>query len=58
MNFYVATESGSGCTYFTKEEFLAEVGMMIDDCVANGGSFFHAFVEADASCYADSNENG
>lgn len=44
-------DSGSGMTYSTKEEFLKEIGLMIDDCIANGGTFFDAQIDSDASCF-------
>lgn len=51
MKFYINTESGSGLKYNTKEEFIEEIGLMIDDCIENGGTEFAAFVDADASCF-------
>lgn len=44
-------DNGSGCTYYTKEKFLEEVAAMIDDYVANGGTYFDAEITTDASCY-------
>lgn len=44
-------DNGSGCAYYTKEEFLEEISAMIDDCVANGGTHFDAEITTDASCY-------
>lgn len=44
-------DSGSGMAYNTKEEFLAEIGRMIDDCIANGGTFFDVQVDSDVSCF-------
>jgi hypothetical protein len=37
--------------YNTKEEFLHELSLMIDDCIANGGTFFDVQVDSDASCF-------
>lgn len=51
MKFSVGTEYGSGCEYFTKEDFLNEMSLMIDDCRDNGGTCFDVVVYADASCY-------
>ena len=53
MKFTIMTinDSGSGMKYFAKEDFLKEVGLMIDDCIANGGTYFHIDVDADASCF-------
>lgn len=44
-------DNGSGMVYKTKEEFLAEISRMIDDCRDNGGTFFDVQVDADASCF-------
>lgn len=44
-------DSGSGMAYKTKEEFLREISLMIDDCIANGGTFFDAQIDSDASCF-------
>lgn len=53
MKFTIETlnDNGSGMEYYTKEEFLEEISLMIDDCIANGGTFFDAQVDADASCF-------
>lgn len=53
MEFTIETlnDCGSGMRYTTKEEFLKEVGLMIDDCIANGGTFFDIQVDSDASCF-------
>lgn len=53
MKFSIETlnDNGSGMSYTTKEQFLAEVAAMIDDCVANGGTFFDIQVDSDASCF-------
>lgn len=45
-------DNGSGCAYYTKEKFLEEISAMIDDCIANGGSYFDAEIATDASCYS------
>jgi hypothetical protein len=55
MKFYIATngaDNGSGMEYHTKEDFLEEIGLMIDDCIANGGETFDCTVWSDASCFA------
>ena len=44
-------DNGSGMAYNTKEEFLKEISLMIDDCIANGGTFFDIQVDSDASCF-------
>ena len=53
MKFYIQTlnDSGSGMKYNTKEACLKEIGLMIDDCIANGGTFISFDVDADASCF-------
>lgn len=53
MKFSIETlnDNGSGMSYTTKERFLNEVSAMIDDCVANGSTFFDIQVDSDASCF-------
>lgn len=53
INFTIETlnDNGSGMEYNTKEAFLKEISLMIDDCVANGGTFFDIQVDSDASCF-------
>lgn len=51
MNFYINTMNGSGMKYHTKEDLLEEIGLMIDDCIANGGTYIAFEVDADASCF-------
>ena len=53
MKFYINTENGSGQKFTSKEEFIKEISLMIDDCVANGGTVFEISVDADASCFYD-----
>jgi hypothetical protein len=58
INFTIETlnDNGSGMEYTSKEEFMKELGLMIDDCIANGGTFFNIQVDSDASCfYTDEN---
>ena len=52
-NFTIETlnDNGSGMNYKTKEEFLNEISLMIDDCIKNGGTFFDVQVDSDASCF-------
>lgn len=38
--------------WLEEEDLLAELSMMIDDCIANGGTFFDVQVDSDASCFA------
>ena len=58
MKFTIETlnDNGSGMAYNTKEEFLKEIALMIDDCIANGGTFFDVQVDSDASCFYNANE--
>lgn len=51
MKFYINTENGSGQKFASKEDFLKEMSLMIDDCIANGGTVFEISVAADASCF-------
>lgn len=51
MNFYINTMSGSGMKYHTKKDLLEEIGLMIDDCIANGGTYIAFEVDSDASCF-------
>lgn len=58
MKFYIETlnDNGSGMKYNTKEDFLKELSKMIDDCIANGGTFFDAQIDSDASCFCKDEE--
>lgn len=58
MKFTIMTinDNGSGMKYFTKEDFLKEVSLMIDDCIANGGTYFHIDADSDASCFYNDEE--
>ena len=53
MKFYIQTlnDSGSGMKYSTKEACMKEIGWMIDDCIANGGTYISFDVDSDASCF-------
>lgn len=53
MKYTIETmnDNGSGMAYKTKEEFMKENGLMIDDCIANGGTFFDVQVDSDVSCF-------
>lgn len=58
MKFYITTsgaDTGSGMKYSTKEEFLKELSLMINDCMANGGKTFEVDVCSDASCFCREN---
>lgn len=50
-SIYTMNDNGSGMKYATKEEFLKEMSLMIDDCIANGGTYFSVQVDADESCF-------
>ena len=49
-------DNGSGICYSTKEKFLKEISLMIDDCIKNGGTFFDVQVDSDASCFCNNEE--
>lgn len=53
VSFTIETlnDNGSGMEYTSKEEFMKELSLMIDDCIANGGTFFDIQVDSDASCF-------
>jgi len=59
MKFYIGSLTGSGQKFTTKEDFLKEIGLMIDDCIENGGTYFSVEVDSDASCFfiEDEGEN-
>ena len=59
MKFYIQTlnDNGSGMKYNTKEDCLKEIGLMIDDCIANGGTFISFDVDSDASCFYNDEED-
>ena len=42
INFTIETlnDNGSGMEYTSKEAFMKEISLMVDDCIANGGTFF------------------
>ena len=53
MKFYIETmnDNGTGMSYNAKEDFLEELSLMIDDCIANEGTYFSVQVDCDASCF-------
>ena len=53
MNFsiYTLIDNGSGMEYTTKEAFLKELSLMIDDCIATGGDYFSVSVDTAVSCF-------
>ncbi len=57
MKFYIGSDSSSGQEFSSKEDFLRELSLMIDDCEANGGELFDVTVDADASCFYDPSDN-
>lgn len=50
-------DNGSGMSFKTKEELMKEIGLMIDDCVRNGGTYFDVMVDSDASCFYQDENN-
>lgn len=58
MNFTIETlnDNGSGMKYSDKEELMHEISAMIDDCAANGGTFFDIQVDSDASCFCKADD--
>lgn len=58
MEFTIETlnDCGSGMRYRSKEDFMKEVSLMIDDCIANGGTFFDIQVDSDVSCFKSDKE--
>lgn len=59
MRFSIDTlsDNGSGMEYHDKESFLKEVGLMIDDCMENGGTYFSISVDTDASCFCSDDDD-
>ena len=53
MKFYISDTytNGSGQVFNNKEDFLKELSLMIDDCISNGGTYFDASIDTDASCF-------
>ena len=50
-------DNGSGMSFKTKEEFLKEIGLMIDDCINNGETYFDVMVDSDVSCFYQDENN-
>ena len=57
FSIYTKNDNGTGMEYTTKEQFLHEVGLMVDDCIANGGTYFSINVDADESCFCTNDCN-
>lgn len=59
MKFYIEilNDNGSSMKCNTKEDFLKEISLMIDNCIANGGKFFDVQIDSDASCFYHKREN-
>lgn len=51
FSIYTLNDNGSGMEYNKKEDFLKEIGLMIDNCIANGGTYFSASIDTDVSCF-------
>ena len=47
MEFYIGAENSSGMKFENKEDFLAEISRMVDNCKANGGTMFDIQVFTD-----------
>ena len=58
MKFYINTlnDNGSGMKYTNIEDFLKEISNMINDCIANGGTYFSIDVDSDESCFYKEND--
>ena len=58
MKYYINTlnDNGSGMRYGDKESCLNEIKLMIDDCIANGGTYISFDVDSDASCFTQDEE--
>ena len=58
IKFYISTlnDNGSGMSFHSKEDFLRELSLMIDDCKANGGTTFDITVDTNASCFYNDSE--
>lgn len=57
MKFYIESMNSSGMKFNSKEDFLEEISLMIDDCEQNGGSYLSFQVESDTSCFCCSDED-
>ena len=57
MVYYINMENGSGMKFKSKEDFLKEMNLMIDDCIANGGDWFSVEVNANAECFLVESED-
>lgn len=57
FSIYTLIDNGSGMEFHSKEEFLKEMSLMIDDCINNGGSSFTALVNTDKSCFLQDDED-
>lgn len=58
INFTIETlnDNGFGMEYTSKEAFMKEISLMVDDCIANGGTFFDVQIDSDASCFCADEE--
>ena len=57
FSIYTMNDNGSGMEYNSKEDFLKEIGLMIDDCINNGGTYFSINIDSDASCFNSEDED-
>ena len=55
MKFTIETlnDNGSGMSFLTREEFIAEINRMIDDAEVNGFTYFDIQVDSDVSCFCE-----
>lgn len=56
MKFSIYTENGSGQKYNNIEDFLNEIRLQIEDCKANGGTYYSLTIDSDASCFLEEDE--
>ena len=56
FSIYTLNDNGTGMKYTNKEDFMKEIEAMVDDCIANGGTYFIADIVSDKSCFRQNNE--
>lgn len=57
MKFYIESMNGSGMKFNSKEDFLKEISLMIDDCEKNGGTYLSFQADSDASWFDSSDDD-
>lgn len=40
-------------TFNSKEEFLQNLSVLIDNCIANNGSYFEIMIDSDTNCFKE-----